>query len=90
MFAQKYVILRPHAGGFPLIRLGFAPETHRDMVAPYVATHAPVSAGFVEIFQTGNVRTFGCSDSLCLTSAADDANLIAVHAKATHRMSSVL
>lgn len=90
MHALKYVCLAPRAGGFPLIRLGLAPDTHRDIAAPLVLTHDITSAGFVEFGPEGEVRTFGLSDSLRAEPAPADAAMIAGMARATHRLSSVL
>lgn len=90
MHAVKFVVLRPHTAAHgQLVLLGLAPTTHRDLAAAHISTHSPVSAGFVSFGPEG-VRTYGSSDSLCLTPAPGDAALIDALMRATHRTSTVL
>lgn len=91
MLALKYVILAPRTGhGLRLIRFGLAPDSHRDLAAALTATHYASSAGFVEFPADGSVHTYGLSESLRMGPMDEDANLIAAHARATHRLSTVL
>jgi hypothetical protein len=86
MLALKYIRLRPHVP-HDLERFLFtlAPVSHRELAAGHATTHTPISAGFV-VFEFNVVRTYGCSDSLCLTPDPDDARLISALAATTHRL----
>lgn len=77
-------MLREHAGlGLLTPVFTVAPITHAQLAAAFSRTHAPASAGFCEPLPDGRWRTFGFSDSLCLTPQPGDAQLIEVFVRQT-------
>ena len=80
---MKYVILEKH-GDMPRVRLGFAPETHKQLAQSLVADgFSAVSAGFVSFDDFGRATTFGQSDSLNLKPRAHDAAFITTFNRVT-------
>lgn len=81
---MKYIIATK-PGQFDRIRIGFAPETHKQLAAGLIDDgFTPTSAGFVD-FQDGCVRCHGWSESLHLAPAANDAALIQAMRNASAR-----
>lgn len=85
---MKYVVLHPITErGLTQVLFCVAPTTHAQLAAAHAATHAPVSAGYIDVARGPDggpaVRTFGRSDSLGLEPRAQDARLIGQMMRAT-------
>ena len=82
---MKYVMLHK-AGEVPRVRMGFAPETHKQLAAALEADgFKPINAGFVRFTACGKAETFGESTSLGLKPGERDAAFITAFNKATNQ-----
>lgn len=76
-FPMKYVVFAAPRGDAPVL---FPHDFTHSWVAGELRPLKPVSAGFVEITATGDIRCFGHSSSLNLPSRGEtDAALVRTH-----------